>query len=140
MLDLDPRHALAHFYLGLAQYFSGRPDDALETLKKACESLGYDPLLYSGLGYVLGRAGRVDEARKILAEFRAGRAKGLPCSWLISVVHLGLGENDEALSALEHAVEEREGLATYANIFHMFDPIRSEPRFQALLRKMNFQT
>jgi tetratricopeptide (TPR) repeat protein len=137
VLELDPRHALAHFYLGLAQYFSGKLDDALKTVQGASGSLSYDPLLYSGLGYVLGRAGRVDEARKVLAEFQAGRTKGLPCSWLISVVHLGLGENDEALSALEQTVEEREGLATYANVFPMFEPVRSEPRFQALMRKMN---
>ena len=137
VLDLDTQHAVSHLHLGVAQCFSGRLDDALETFQGACSSLSYDPLLHSGLGYVLGRAGRVDEARKVLAEFRVGRAKGLPCSWLISFVRLGLGENDEALSALEHAVEEREGLAVYTSAFLAFDPLRSEPRFQALMRKIN---
>ena len=106
VLDLDSQHALAHLYIGLAQCFSGRLDDSLETFQGACSSLSYDPLLHSLLGYVLGRAGRVDEARKVLAEFRVGRAKGLPYSWLISFVHLGLEENDEALTRISHRFAE----------------------------------
>ena len=138
VLDLDARYPLAHGYLGLSQCLAGSVDDSLEPLRKACDSLAYDPLLHAWFGYVLGRAGKPDEARNILAGLRARREKGLPSSWLIALVHLGLGENDEALSAYEDAVDGHQGLALYTG-FPMFDPIRDDPRFHALRRRMNLE-
>jgi len=137
-LDLDPQLAIAHFDLGLAQCFSGRLGAALETFQSACGLLSYDPLLHSGFGYALGKAGRVDEARSVLAEFRTQQEKGFPCSWLISLVQVGLGENDAALTALEDAVQQHEGLAVFTYTFEAFEPLRSDPCFQALMRQMNF--
>jgi len=137
-LDLDPQLVIAHFDLGLAQCFSGRLGAALETFQSAYGLLSYDPLLHSGFGYALGKAGRVDEARSVLAAFRAQQEKGFPCSWLISLVQVGLGENDAALTALEDAVQQHEGLAVFAYTFEAFEPLRSDPRFQALMRQMNF--
>ena len=138
VLDLDAQHTLSYGYLGLAQCFAGSVDDALETLRKACDSLAYDPLSHAWFGYVLGRAGKHDEARKILAGLRARGEKGLPSSWLIASVDVGLGENDEALGVYEDSVEGHEGLAIYTG-FPMFDPIRDDPRFHALRRRMNLE-
>ena len=138
VLDLDAQHTLSYGYLGLSQCLAGSVDDALDTLRKACDSLAYDPLLHAWFGYVLGRAGKPDEARKILAGLRARREKGLPSSWLIASVDVGLGENDEALGAYEESVEGREGLAIYTGL-PMFDPIRDHPRFHALRRRMNLE-
>ena len=84
--------------------------------------------------------GQPDEAAGILAKLRARQDKGLPSSWFIALVHLGLGENDKALGALEDAVEQHEGILIYSNALHLFDPIRPEPRFQNVLRKMNLHT
>ena len=138
VLDLDAQHPLAHGYIGLSQCLAGNVDDALETLRKACDSPAYDPLSHAWFGYVLGRAGRHDEARKILAGLRARGEKGLPSSWLIASVDVGLGENDEALGAYEDSVEGHEGVAIYTG-FPMFDPIRDDPRFHALRRRMNLE-
>ena len=137
-LELDPQHALSHTYLGLCRYFTGKVDDALESLRKACDSLDYDPLLHGSFGYVLGKAGRREEAQKSLSELQARQDKGLPSCWLIAMVQAGLGENDEALSSYERAVETREGLAIYTT-WPVFDPIRDDPRFHALRRKMNLE-
>ena len=138
VLDLDAQHTLSYGYLGLAQCFAGSVDDALETLRKACDSPAYDPLSHAWFGYVLGRAGKPDEARKILAGLRARGEKGLPSSWYIASVHVGLGENDEALGAYEDSVEGEEGVAIYT-VDPMFDPIRDDPRFHALRRRMNLE-
>ncbi len=138
VLDLDAQYPLSYGYLGFAQCFAGSVDAALETLRKACDSLAYDPLLHAWFGYVLGRAGKHDEARKILAGLRARGEKGLPSSWLIASVDVGLGENDEALGAYEDSVEGHEGVACYTG-FPMFDPIRDDPRFHALRRRMNLE-
>ena len=138
VLDLDAQYTLACGYLGLSQCLAGSVDDALETLQKACDSSASDPLLHAWFGYVLGRAGKPDEARKILAGLRARVEKGLPSSWHIASVDVGLGENDEALGAYEDSVEGHEGVAIYTGL-PMFDPIRDDPRFHALRRTMNLE-
>ena len=53
-------------------------------------------------------------------------------------VSLGLGENEQAITSLHQAVERREGRMTHLNRDPLFDPLRSDPRFQALLHRMNF--
>jgi serine/threonine-protein kinase len=57
---------------------------------------------------------------------------------MVGNVCLGLGQNDEAMSWMKQAADERDGLLTFAYIWFGFDPLRSDPRFQALLRRMNF--
>ena len=53
-------------------------------------------------------------------------------------VNLGLGDQEQAIAWLQTAAEERDVLLPYSNVWFVFDPIRSDPRFQALLRRMNF--
>ena len=137
-LELDPQHTVSHVYLGLSLYWAGKIDDAVESLRKACDSLDYDPLLHGTFGYVLAKAGRREEAQKSLSELQARQDKGLPSYFLIATVQVGLGEDDEALSSYERAVETREGLAIYTT-WPRFDPIRDDPRFHSLRRKMNLE-
>ena len=57
---------------------------------------------------------------------------------LLAWVCLGLGDHDQAISWLQQAAEERDGLMFHLNKLLLYDPLRSDPRFRALLRKMNF--
>ena len=54
------------------------------------------------------------------------------------MVSLGLGDSGQALSWLETATQERDPTMAFINVWFLFDPLRSDPRFQALLRRMNF--
>ena len=56
----------------------------------------------------------------------------------IAVIHIGLGETDRALGYLEQALEERAGFMVYLKIDSVFDSLRAEPHFEALIRRMNF--
>ena len=55
-----------------------------------------------------------------------------------ALVHVALGDAQQAIVALERAYEERMGIMVYLKVEPMWDPLRSDPRFQDLLRRMNF--
>jgi len=89
------------------------------------------------LGAAYGFAGMKDEALKIL-ERLDGLAKDRHVGSLYrAMVWTGLGEKDKALEYLEKAYLERESTLAFIKVWPAFDILRSEPRFQALLEKMN---
>jgi serine/threonine-protein kinase len=137
LLDIDEQNLIGHWCLGLALVMADRADEALQAFREACDTLGYDPLVQSGLGYVLGRNGQHDEAREIVDEFRIRKERGLPFSSFIGLVFLGLGENDAALDAFEDAIAQREGIVTYLLASPLSDAIRSEERFDSLMERLN---
>jgi serine/threonine-protein kinase len=53
------------------------------------------------------------------------------------MVYLGLGDNSRALDYVEKALEDRRGWLVYLNVNPMFDPLRGDPRFEAVARRMN---
>jgi hypothetical protein len=59
--------------------------------------------------------------------------------WCGAVIYAALGDKDKAIEWLEKAYAEREYYLTYAKVDPAFDPVRSDPRFQDLLRRMNLQ-
>ena len=56
----------------------------------------------------------------------------------VAFVHVGLGDTEQAVDWLNKAYEERAGWMVWLNALPLLDPLRADPRFQALLQKMNF--
>ena len=92
---------------------------------------------YATLGYVLGRAGRTDEARAILAELEEQRARDYVSPVALATIELGLGNVERALDWTEAAYEERRGFLAYLKVNPLIDPMRGHPRFEALITRMN---
>jgi serine/threonine-protein kinase len=88
------------------------------------------------LGWLLAREGKRAEAEQLLAELEATRAKGYVSPVAFAILHIGLGNLDEALDWMERAYDERRGWVVYANVNAVFDPLREKPRFKALVEKM----
>jgi len=61
-------------------------------------------------------------------------------SYDLAILYVGLGDKDRALEQLNKAYEERAGFIIYLNVEPLFDPLRSDPRFAELVRKMKFQS
>jgi len=111
--------------------------EAIAELEKAVSlSGGLTTLGELGLGYAV--AGRRDEAMKILEALREEAKVRYVPSRVMAEIHMGLGEKDEAFRWLETAYQER-NIDAAIRVYPIFDPLRDDPRFQDLLRRMNLE-
>jgi len=149
-VKLDPKYAPGYDWLGMAYVQVGRFDESIEVYKKGLELAGgaaevkaglghaYGVDIMTGLGHAYGVAGRRAEARQILRELRAlARRKHVP-PVDIAFVYLGLGEKERARELLEQAYRQRSWQVAFLRVEPWVDPLRSDPRFQDLLRRLNF--
>jgi hypothetical protein len=87
-----------------------------------------------GLGYAL--TGREAEARAVLDELQDGVSHAYVSPTGLAQIYVGLGEKDRALDSLERACDERDPWALWNKVNPVFESVRSEPRFRALLRRV----
>ncbi len=137
-IEMDPNFAPAHLWLGMALEQTGKYDEALEESQKAVAFSGGSPHYRASLGYTYALSGRADEARKVLDELNELSGRMYVSPYYRAEIHAGLGEREEALACLGKAYEERANLLVFLKVEPRLDPLRGEPRFQALLRRMNF--
>ena len=137
-IDPEAEHYLLDLYSGLALAGQGKYDGAVDVIRKAVSLAPADPYTQAHLGWALGLKGHKQEARTILGDLEARRNKDYVGGSLLAQVCLGFGDHDRAISWLREAAEERDGQLTFLSNSFVFDPLRSDPRFQALLKKMNF--
>ena len=91
----------------------------------------------SSLGHAYALAGKRARARGVLAELQTEAARSYVPSYFFALVHAGLGEPNEALRYLERAYQERSTVLAYLLIDPRLGPLRDEPRFLSLARKLN---
>ena len=132
-LELDPNFAIAHMIIGLSYVQKQRYEEGISELQKASAN----PDSRALLGYAYAVAGKRTEGQKIVSELEQSAAEKYVSSFPLAVAYTGLGDKDRAFEALEKAYEERSwGMGTL-RVNPVFDPIRSDPRFVALLRRVN---
>jgi tetratricopeptide (TPR) repeat protein len=132
-LEMHRNYRLLHLYMASAYLGQSRYQEAVEELQKSIELSGAGSWEKSLLSYTYGRMGRTADARRLLSEVLAG---GDPDAYDIALAYVGLGEADNAFNWLEKAVDTRMGAFNEVNVDPIFDRIRSEPRFAALLRRI----
>jgi DNA-binding winged helix-turn-helix (wHTH) protein/Flp pilus assembly protein TadD len=129
-LELDPGYALAHWALGLAYERRGMHKDAVRENKKAVELAEDGPMLEANLARSMALAGRAPAARKLLKKLRAAGVS----PYRLATIELALGDTKAALRELEQGVAARDHWLVWLKVDPMLDPLREEPRFQALLK------
>ena len=137
-IEFDPSFHLFYNALGLGLAGLGRRDEAIEAFRQQVTAAPGDPSTQAFLGWALGIAGRRQEALAILNDLKRRRSESYVGGTLPSWVCVGLGDHDQAISWLQQAAEEHDGLVPALNTIPIWDPLPSDPRFQALLKKMNF--
>jgi len=136
-LEMDPNFFLARRNLGLSYISKGMLQEGILQLEKAV-SLSADPITLAQLAHAYAVAGKRTQAEKLLAQLQAESKKSYVFPSTIALLYVGLGEKDRALAWLEKAYAERDPELGGLKVSPEFDPLRSDPRFQDLLRRMNF--
>ncbi len=135
-LDIEPSYYPAYWYLGLTSVATGRYDEAVATFQQAKAIAKVDPITESGLAWSLALAGRQTEARNILDELEARRTQGYFPALGVAWGYAGLGDSDRTFEWLSTACNERDSLLTNLKVSPWADPLRSDPRFEELLRDL----
>ncbi len=135
-LALNPTAEETYRVLGLSLAQQGDLAEAERVLREGLELPGGGTYSVATLGYVIARAGKRAEAEALLATLDDTRQKSYVSPAALASLHLGLGEWDQALDWAERAYEERRGWLVYLNVNSVLDPVRDQPRFRALVRKM----
>ena len=134
-LEMDQNFIEAHAALGFAYAQKGELDQAISELERA-RTLSHDrPDIMATLGYADAIAVRTTEATNILAQLKENKVS----PYYVAVVLMGLDEKEQALVALETAASEKDTGVSGLKSNPIFDPLRSEPRFQNILTSIGLK-
>jgi len=144
LTQFDPTFYKAWTTQGRVYAQKGDYAKAIELYEKGLEMAGDMPSLLGALGQAYALAGQAERARGILGKLREMSAAGQrtggpgapPRASAFAIVHLGLGESEQALEWLERGVEQRQMAMSALKVHPVYNPLRGEPRFQALLERI----
>ena len=139
-LTMDSGFVPAHVALGRAYQQKGMLPEAIAEFRKALDVSQGDTNELAGLGEGYAVSHQETEARKILAELKDRSQQTYVQPMWIAVIHLGLGEKDQAFDWIEKAYEDRSAWLVYLKVDPLFDSLRSDPRFVDLLRRVGLAT
>ena len=135
-LELNPYYwpaaeNLSRIYLQKNQY-----TEAIALLKKTVESGVDNPKPTGILGYAFAIAGRKGESEKILEELKQQSQNVFISPGYFALIHIGLGNIDQAFEWMDKSYQEHIWYMPYLKVMPEYDPLRNDPRFEALLKKV----
>jgi len=134
-LDLEPRFWPAHVYLGKTLAEQGQFPEALEELKKAGKFTAEPD---ATMGYIYGRMGRGADAHKVLKDLQIQSKSVYIAPSNFVKVYIGLGDKEQAFAWLEKGYQQHDFWLTFLTHEPVYDSLRSDPRFQELVRRVGF--
>ncbi|MEK6322774.1 MAG: protein kinase [Acidobacteriota bacterium] len=135
-IELDEGFGLAHRRLGQTYEQMQMYSEAVAEFQKAVALSGEDLELLSARGHFYAMLGERDKANQVLEQLNALAQRRYVPAYLIARVYLGFGDNDRVFEWLEKACEERYGYLAYLNVEPLFDSVRSDPRFDEIVRRV----
>jgi tetratricopeptide (TPR) repeat protein len=134
-LKLDPNDPSIHYFLALPFEQQQQFEESRDALHKAIELSDGAPLYRAALAHTFGKAGLRESATQILDELLLQESTP---PFAIALVHLGLGDDEQALDWLEKSFDAKDSQVIYINRDPRFDTLRTEPRFIRILEKIDF--
>ncbi|HEX8459366.1 MAG TPA: winged helix-turn-helix domain-containing protein [Pyrinomonadaceae bacterium] len=135
-IEIDPSFAPAHGIKGLAYVLMERYESAILALHKAADFMEGDPEGIALLGYAYGKCGRRREALAAVAELKARSKQRYTPPYLLAYVYSGLKEKGKAFEWLDNACSEHCFTLSLLKVDPIYDCLRSDARFSALLRRV----
>ena len=137
-LELDTSFLPARLHLGLAYLQLGDHDNAVHHLESVVQIAGRTPCMLAPLGTAYAAAERVDDANGVLGEIEALSPIMYVSPRVVAAIYAWLGQPEVALDWLDRAYDQHAPLMAFVNVDPVWDPLRAEPRFDAIVDKMNF--
>ena len=135
VIAVDQNHYQAHWMLGHTYAVSGHLDQAIASAEKAVDLSERAPGALGMLGMIYGLAGRKAEAQNILQELLRLNERRYVTPAAVAYVYIGLDDKDQAFAWLEKAYQENSNFLAYLR-HPVADPLRSDPRFADLVRRV----
>ncbi|MGH9804964.1 MAG: winged helix-turn-helix domain-containing protein, partial [Candidatus Acidiferrales bacterium] len=135
-LEMDPNFVSAHWGLAWPYGQKGMYEEAIAELTVAIRLAGDSPIFSAMLGHIYALAGKRAEAQKAIDRLSELSAQRYVSPFEIALVYIGLGENEGAFEWLEKAYHERSFWLVLLEVEPKFDPLRSDLRFQDLVRRL----
>lgn len=129
-LAIDPDNEFARFNLGLAHVQKGMFEVGLQEMQKKVSK--------SDLAYAYSKAGRLDDVKKLLNELLGEVDKNSELAIGVAAAYANLGDHERAIDWLERAFTDRASYLAAANVDFVFDTIRKDLRFQALMKRLGY--
>ena len=135
-IAVHPNDASNYWFLGFALIANNKADEAIPELEKAVTLSERSPDILGLLANAYAHVGRRAEALRILDELKQKQQKGYVPTPAFVFPYLGLGDKEQAFVWLERAYQEQSPLMQYLKVHPLFDPIRGDPRFKDLVRRV----
>jgi tetratricopeptide (TPR) repeat protein len=138
-LAANPEQWSSHYYLAVGYEGSGHHVEAIPEYQRAIELSHGDMDAIAGLAHAYAAAGRRGDASKLLGELQRRSKTTYVSPYMIATIYAGIGERDKAFEFLQKAYQEKSSdIAYFIKADLRLDSLRSDPRFQDLMRRMNF--
>jgi len=136
-VEIDPNFWPAYSYcLGWSYDRMGSNGQSLKAFEKGVAVGSGLPVPIALLGVEYARSGNREQARKVIEQLNHLPAQTYVAPCQPALVYVALGENNTALDFLEKAYQERSGCVGFLKVYEDWDPLRSDPRFIALMKKV----
>jgi eukaryotic-like serine/threonine-protein kinase len=135
-VEFDPNYPVTYWILGLLLRKLGHYELAIAEGEKGVKLSGGSPLMSAALAQTFATAGRKKKAIRILDDLAKLTKQKYVAPYFFAGIHIGLGEDDHAIEYLEKSYEEHSHWLIYLHIDPSMDGLRSNPRFQNLLRRV----
>lgn len=135
-MEMDPNYAELHGQLALAYVAKNRYEEAIAEMQKAVALSQGGAGYVAALAYVQACAGRKAAAQKLLGQLLERSKRTYVPAYSIALIWTALGEKEKAFNWLQRAYAERSKQLVYLKVDSSLDPLRSDPRFQDIMRRV----
>ncbi|HXI66492.1 MAG TPA: tetratricopeptide repeat protein [Steroidobacteraceae bacterium] len=137
-LDMDPNFAMAHYQRGQVLVQQHKLDAAISEFERAIELAGPSPAFDANLANAYAASGRTADARRTAADLAHLPEQSGSLDANIALIYVGLGDTDQAMRWLDKAYQAQ--FEPIMLVRPQFDPLRTDPRFQALMSRLGLRT